>query len=489
MKTKSAPHSYKIAVAGTGYVGLSLAVLLSQHNEVTAVDILPEKIEKLNNYESPIKDEYIEKYLTEAKKGKRQLHLTATTDGTAAYKEADFILVAVPTNYNQKKDYFDCSAVEAVIKLVLELTAESGNSAPQKSTAESGNSAPQKSTAGSDNSAPQKSTAGSKSHKPTIIIKSTIPVGYTRQIREQFQADNILFCPEFLRESKALYDNLYPSRIIVGCDKTDENSVEKAHIFASLLQQGAIKEDIPTVFMGFTEAEATKLFANTYLALRVSFFNELDTYAEVKGLDTAEVIEGVCLDPRIGDYYNNPSFGYGGYCLPKDTKQLLANYKHVPENLIRAIVHSNDTRKDFIADHVLSIATDHELAETYPPKDTSAQAPAQTSAQTPADASSATEPPQLDLTVGVYRLTMKTGSDNFRESSIQGVMQRLKNKGAGIIVYEPTLEDGSSYFGYSVVNDLDKFKSESDCIIANRYDPILDDVKDKVYTRDIFRRD
>ena len=457
MKTKSAPHSYKIAVAGTGYVGLSLAVLLSQHNEVTAVDIIPEKVEKLNNYESPIKDEYIEKYLTEAKKGKRQLHLTATTDGTAAYKEADFILVAVPTNYNQKKDYFDCSAVEAVIKLVLELTAESGNSAPQKSTAESGNSAPQKSTAGSDNSAPQKSTAGRKVHKPTIIIKSTIPVGYTRQIREQFQADNILFCPEFLRESKALYDNLYPSRIIVGCDKTDENSVEKAHIFASLLQQGAIKEDIPTVFMGFTEAEATKLFANTYLALRVSFFNE--------------------------------PFGYGGYCLPKDTKQLLANYKHVPENLIRAIVHSNDTRKDFIADHVLSIATDHELAETYPPKDTSAQAPAQTSAQTPADASSATEPPQLDLTVGVYRLTMKTGSDNFRESSIQGVMQRLKNKGAGIIVYEPTLEDGSSYFGYSVVNDLDKFKSESDCIIANRYDPILDDVKDKVYTRDIFRRD
>lgn len=441
MKAKSKPNSYKIAVAGTGYVGLSLATLLSQHNDVTAVDILPERVEKINNLEPTIKDEYIEKYLSEAKEGKRQLHLTATTDGPSAYKDADFIVVAVPTNYNQKKDYFDCSAVETVIKLVLEITADNAK-------------------------------------KPTIIIKSTIPVGYTRQIREQFRADNILFSPEFLRESKALYDNLYPSRIIVGYDKEDENTLEKAKIFASLLQQGAIKEDIPTVFMGFTEAEATKLFSNTYLALRVSYFNELDTYAEVKGLDTAQIITGVCLDPRIGDYYNNPSFGYGGYCLPKDTKQLLANFKHIPENLIRAIVRSNDTRKDFIADHVLAIAGEHDLGDTYPPANRADEAPA-------ADQ----EPPHLDLTVGVYRLTMKTGSDNFRESSIQGVMQRLKNKGASIIVYEPTLDDGSSYFGYTVMNDLDKFKSESDCIIANRYDPILDDVEDKVYTRDIFRRD
>ena len=441
MKAKSKPNSYKIAVAGTGYVGLSLATLLSQHNDVTAVDILPERVEKINNLEPTIKDEYIEKYLSEAKEGKRQLHLTATTDGPSAYKDADFIVVAVPTNYNQKKDYFDCSAVETVIKLVLEITADNAK-------------------------------------KPTIIIKSTIPVGYTRQIREQFRADNILFSPEFLRESKALYDNLYPSRIIVGYDKEDEKTLEKAKIFASLLQQGAIKEDIPTVFMGFTEAEATKLFSNTYLALRVSYFNELDTYAEVKGLDTAQIITGVCLDPRIGDYYNNPSFGYGGYCLPKDTKQLLANFKHIPENLIQAIVRSNDTRKDFIADHVLAIAGEHDLGDTYPPANRADEAPA-------ADQ----EPPHLDLTVGVYRLTMKTGSDNFRESSIQGVMQRLKNKGASIIVYEPTLDDGSSYFGYTVMNDLDKFKSESDCIIANRYDPILDDVKDKVYTRDIFRRD
>ena len=441
MKAKSKPNSYKIAVAGTGYVGLSLATLLSQHNDVTAVDILPERVEKINNLEPTIKDEYIEKYLSEAKEGKRQLHLTATTDGPSAYKDADFIVVAVPTNYNQKKDYFDCSAVETVIKLVLEITADNAK-------------------------------------KPTIIIKSTIPVGYTRQIREQFRADNILFSPEFLRESKALYDNLYPSRIIVGYDKEDEKTLEKAKIFASLLQQGAIKEDIPTVFMGFTEAEATKLFSNTYLALRVSYFNELDTYAEVKGLDTAQIITGVCLDPRIGDYYNNPSFGYGGYCLPKDTKQLLANFKHIPENLIRAIVRSNDTRKDFIADHVLAIAGEHDLGDTYPPANRADEAPA-----------SDQEPPHLDLTVGVYRLTMKTGSDNFRESSIQGVMQRLKNKGASIIVYEPTLDDGSSYFGYTVMNDLDKFKSESDCIIANRYDPILDDVKDKVYTRDIFRRD
>ena len=441
MKAKSKPNSYKIAVAGTGYVGLSLATLLSQHNDVTAVDILPERVEKINNLEPTIKDEYIEKYLSEAKEGKRQLHLTATTDGPSAYKDADFIVVAVPTNYNQKKDYFDCSAVETVIKLVLEITADNAK-------------------------------------KPTIIIKSTIPVGYTRQIREQFRADNILFSPEFLRESKALYDNLYPSRIIVGYDKEDEKTLEKAKIFASLLQQGAIKEDIPTVFMGFTEAEATKLFSNTYLALRVSYFNELDTYAEVKGLDTAQIITGVCLDPRIGDYYNNPSFGYGGYCLPKDTKQLLANFKHIPENLIQAIVRSNDTRKDFIADHVLAIAGEHDLGDTYPPANRADEAPA-------ADQ----EPPHLDLTVGVYRLTMKTGSDNFRESSIQGVMQRLKNKGASIIVYEPTLDDGSSYFGYKVMNDLYKFKSESDYIIANRYDPILNDVKDKVYTRDIFRRD
>ena len=441
MKAKSKPNSYKIAVAGTGYVGLSLATLLSQHNDVTAVDILPERVEKINNLEPTIKDEYIEKYLSEAKEGKRQLHLTATTDGPSAYKDADFIVVAVPTNYNQKKDYFDCSAVETVIKLVLEITADNAK-------------------------------------KPTIIIKSTIPVGYTRQIREQFRADNILFSPEFLRESKALYDNLYPSRIIVGYDKEDEKTLEKAKIFASLLQQRAIKEDIPTVFMGFTEAEATKLFSNTYLALRVSYFNELDTYAEVKGLDTAQIITGVCLDPRIGDYYNNPSFGYGGYCLPKDTKQLLANFKHIPENLIQAIVRSNDTRKDFIADHVLAIAGEHDLGDTYPPANRADEAPA-------ADQ----EPPHLDLTVGVYRLTMKTGSDNFRESSIQGVMQRLKNKGASIIVYEPTLDDGSSYFGYKVMNDLYKFKSESDYIIANRYDPILNDVKDKVYTRDIFRRD
>ena len=441
MKAKSKPNSYKIAVAGTGYVGLSLATLLSQHNDVTAVDILPERVEKINNLEPTIKDEYIEKYLSEAKEGKRQLHLTATTDGPSAYKDADFIVVAVPTNYNQKKDYFDCSAVETVIKLVLEITADNAK-------------------------------------KPTIIIKSTIPVGYTRQIREQFRADNILFSPEFLRESKALYDNLYPSRIIVGYDKEDEKTLEKAKIFASLLQQGAIKEDIPTVFMGFTEAEATKLFSNTYLALRVSYFNELDTYAEVKGLDTAQIITGVCLDPRIGDYYNNPSFGYGGYCLPKDTKQLLANFKHIPENLIQAIVRSNDTRKDFIADHVLAIAGEHDLGDTYPPANRADEAPA-------ADQ----EPPHLDLTVGVYRLTMKTGSDNFRESSIQGVMQRLKNKGASIIVYEPTLDDGSSYFGYKVMNDLYKFKSESDYIIANRYDPILNDVKDKVSTRYIFRRD